>query len=133
MDESCTQFKIDDVSSSHSTDREVVTATKSDELLTQDMVATSNSETVLTHTNQDTVATSNSDTVLTQTSQEMVATGNSEVLQNDNANDDTAFSPPAKDKGMPKEAVGYHIERLQDEQLQHDNILQLIPQSEHAG
>lgn len=141
-DESHTQFKIDDPQSHSTTNQEAVTVMKGDTTLghiDQGMVASSNVDTVLT-TSQEMVTIGNSDTMLTHTDQDKVTTSNSDVIHTtctNDANDNTAFSIPAKDQEddkLPKEAVGYHIERLQeDQELQYDNTLQLTPEIEHPN
>lgn len=115
---------------SHNTDEEAVATTESDAMLTntgQKMVATRNSDVVLTQTGQEMVATSNSDIVQTHADQGEVATSNSE---NNGTNESASFSIPARDQEeTPREAMGYHIERLQeDQELAHENTFQLTPE-----
>ena len=148
-DESHTQFKIDDVRT-HTTDQETIAATtQSDMMVThtdqntvttsnsntalthsdQKTVATSNSNTALTHSDQKTVATSNSDTVLTHSNQEVVATSSSDTMQNIDISDGNVAS-----SDQPSEAVGYHIERLHEDQVVTDNnTLQSTSEIEHSN
>ena len=122
IDGSHAQFKVDDVQQPN-IDQEVVMVTESD--------------TTLMHTDQTMVAISNSDAVLTQTGQETVATSNSNngnVIQNDDISDGAVFSTPANQEETPREAVGYHIERLQeDKEPLLNNVLQLSPETELAN
>ena len=151
-DESHTQFKIDDVRT-HNTDQETITAaTQSDTMLThtnQKTVTTSNSDTMLTHSDQGVIATSNSDTVLTRSDQGVVATSNSDTvlihsdqgvvatsssdtMQNIDISDGNVVSIDKEE--MPREAVGYHIERLHEDQVvMDDNMLQSTSEIEHSN
>ena len=143
-DKSHTQFKIDDVQTHTIDQKTTITTTQSDTILThtdqntvtsksdtilmhsdQGMVATDNSETVLTHSDQQTVAISNSDTVLTHSDQGVVATSSSDTTQkNIDVSDGNMMS--TGQEGMPREALGYHIERLhEDRGTTDDNTLQL--------
>lgn len=93
----------------------------------QDVVATSNSDAVLTHADQEVVATSNSDMEPILTDQEVVATTSNTVPNNDTS-DGLPLGISVRDQEnykMSREAVGYHIERLQeDQESSHDNTLQ---------
>ena len=155
-DGSHAQLKMDDVQKPN-TDQEVVMVTESDTTLThtdqttvattnsdtvliqrdQEMVATTNSDTVLIQRDQEMVATTNSDTVLIQRDQEMVATCNSNngsTIQSGDITDGAVFSSPADQQETPREAVGYHIERLQeDKELTLSDIPQLTPETEPAN
>lgn len=119
-DGSHTQFKMDNVQP-HNTNQGTITVTESDAMLT--------------HTDQKMVATSNRDTVITHTDQGVVTTGNSDMMQNYEVSDGATFSTLARDQEeTPREAVGYHIERLQeDQELAHDSTLQLTPEIEHSS
>jgi len=114
------------------TGQNVVATSNSDMELThtgQIAVATSNSDVTLTHTNQEVVATSNSDVILTHTSQERITTTiNDGTIQSNDNSDDLTLATSDRDQEnyeMSREAVGYHIERLQeDQEPSPDNILQ---------
>lgn len=121
-DKSHTQFKIEDVQT------HIVTQT------------TAHSDIVLTHGDQTAVTTSNSDTVLTQTAQETVISSNSGTVPNVDQNvsttskcEDYDVSDGNATSSIPREAVGYHIERLQDQEVTNDTALHLPSEIEDTG
>ena len=98
----------------------------------QKTVATSKSDTILADVVQKMTATSNNDIVMVHSNQDMIATGKSDTIQTDDSIDGNLVS---RNQGemLPVEAVGYHIERLQEDNVMtDDNALQLTSSVEHS-
>ena len=117
-------------------DQGVVATSNSDTVMThsdQQTFATSKSDTVVTHSDQGMVTTGNSDTVLTHSDQGVVATSSSDTIQkNIDVSDGNIVS--TGQEGMPREALGYHIERLHEDQVAtDDNTLQSTSEIEHGN
>ena len=130
-------------------DQEVVATSNSDAILTdvaQKMVPTSNSdiglaqsdqktsnsETVLAQVDQNTVATSNNDIDMTHSNKDVITAVNSDTIQTDDSSDGNLVS---RNQGemLPVEAVGYHIEKLQEDHVMtDDNALQVTSGVEHS-
>lgn len=133
-DNSHAQFNTDDVSTH--TNQEIVATSNSDITHTdQEVVATSNSD-MITHTDNEVVATSNSNEVL-YIDKDVVVTGNSDTMQSHDTCDGGALSTLTRneeDYKMTREAVGYHIERLQeDQELVCNSAQQPLSEAEHTN